>query len=350
MNPLSNWMHRFKPQRSEGEESRYFKTLLFSLVGVILLMVIAALTAFLLSLRGPEQTLVPEVRQKELAQALLELQDRELQPHIQLRVFSDPSLRGKVVEQEPPAGTVVRAGKRVALVVSQGPVVDQVEDFIGRSLDEVRSELQTLFTTFDAVLQIGTVSYVFDASDPGTILEQSPEPGVEITGMTELDLIVSRGPDVERSPIASYVGLHYEQAVERLAAQNRPFVFAVAQTTTSAGGGTIVGQDPPPGTEVTQSAPLSLTIAPPREVPEGYVFGLFQRALPNYPVAVELTLEAVDPDGEREVVFSMRHPGGALAVPYLMEEDSILVLSRFNTEVVTFRVQRIEEQDVELVD
>ncbi|TVQ37903.1 MAG: PASTA domain-containing protein [Spirochaetaceae bacterium] len=350
MNRLSEWMHRSRSQRPEGEESRYFKTLLFSLVGIILLMVIAALTAFLLSLRGPDQTLVPEVRRMDLAEALLELQDRELYPQIQMRVFSDPALRGKVVEQDPTPGTVVRAGKRVSLVVSQGPVVDRVDDFVGRNLNEVRAELQMLFTTFDAVIQIGSVSYVFDRSDPGTILEQSPEPGTEITDVTELDLIVSRGPDVERAQLASYVGLHYEEAIARLAAENRPFVFGVSQTAEAAAGGTVVGQDPAPGTEVVQSAPVSLTIVPIRNVPDGYVFGVFQRALPSYPVAVELTLEAVDPDGEREVVFSMRHPGGALSVPYLMEQDSTLVLWRFNTEVVTYRVQRLEEQDSAIVD
>lgn len=350
MNRFFHWIHRAKSRRVEGEESRYFKMVMFSLFGIILLMVIAALTAFLLSLRGPQQTLVPEVRRKDLAEALLELQDRELNPHIQMRVFSDPSLRGKVVEQEPSPGTVVRAGKRVSLVVSQGPVVDRVENFIGRHIDGVRTELQTLFTTFDAVIQIGAVSYVFDDSDPGTILEQSPEPDTEITGITELDLVVSRGPDVERYPVASYVGLQYQQAIQRLAGENRPFVFSVSQTSGNAPGGQIVGQEPAPGTEVTQSAPITLTIAPFQQVPDGYVFGLFQRVLPNYPVAVELTLESVDPDGEREVVFSMRHPGGALSVPYLMEEDSTLVLSRFNTEVVTYRVQRLEDQNIEFVD
>ena len=338
MRQLFDWIQRKKSRRSEGPESRYARQVLLSLAGVVVLMLVASLSAFLLSLRGPEQTLVPDVRQKELVAALIDLQDRELYPRIQMRVFSDPALRGKVVEQNPTAGTVVRAGRRISLVVSEGPVVDRVDDFIGRDLEDVRSELQLLFTTFDVIKQIGAVSYVFDRSEPGTILEQSPSPGTEITGFTLVDLVVSRGPDVERTALASYVALGYEQAIRRLASANRPFTFALTQAS-GAAEGTVVGQDPAPGTEVAQNQLVALTISPVIEPEPGMVFGIFERVLPNYPVAVELTLESVDPDGERAVIFSMRHPGGPIAIPYLLEEGTTLVLSRFNTEVVTYRVQ-----------
>jgi hypothetical protein len=62
--------------------------------------------------------------------------------------------------------------------------------------------------------------------------------------------------------------------------------------------------------------------------------------LPSYPVSVEITLEAINPDGERRTLFSMRHPGGEVAVPYMVEENSRLVLSRFETEVLSERVRR----------
>ncbi len=340
MKRVSDLLYKMKSRRSDGGESQYTRMVLFSLAGVVILMLVASLSAFLLSLRGPEQTLVPDVRRRELPAALMELQDRELNPRIQMRVFSDPELRGKVVEQDPAAGTVVRAGRRVNLIVSEGPVVDRVDDFTGRSLEDVRVELQLLFTTFDAVKQIGAVSYVFDSSEPGTILEQSPLPGTEITGFTTVDLVVSRGPDVERRPLASFVGLSYDQAIRRLATENRPFVFTVAPATTTGLPGGVVSQEPAPGTEVAQNARVTLTIAPVTNPPEGRVFGIFERELPNYPVAVELTLDAVDLDGEREVIFAMRHPGGRLAVPYVLEPGTTLVLSRFNTEVLTYRVLR----------
>jgi hypothetical protein len=43
----------------------------------------------------------------------------------------------------------------------------------------------------------------------------------------------------------------------------------------------------------------------------------------------------------------MKHPGGDVAVPYLVEENSRLVLSRFDTEVLSERVRAPEPEEDE---
>jgi beta-lactam-binding protein with PASTA domain len=328
------------PRYGERPESRYFKITVLSVLGIVLLTIVAGLGTFVLSLRGREQILVPEVRQEELAEALIELQERELHGVVQLRYHSDPNLKGKVVEQDPASGTLVRAGKEVSLTVSQGAIVDRVGDYTGRTLQEVRSELATLFTTFDALLQVGEVSYVFSDEPAGTVLEQDPEPGTELSGTTPLDLVVSRGADVRRVSVPSYSGLNYQEAIDLLAEQNTPFVFSLADTAQAGAGGIVVDQEPEAGESVAAGSRVRLTMMPPDEVPEAMVFGLFERVLPDYPVAVDVTLEAIDPDGERETLFSMKHPGGEIAVPYMVEENSRIVLSRFDTEVLSERVRR----------
>ena len=337
---LTDRFRKLLPRYSEQPESRYFKITVLALLGIVLLSVIAGLGTFLLSLRGREQILVPEVRQEELADALIELQERELYSQVQLRYHSDPGLEGKVVEQDPASGTLVRAGKEITLTVSQGAIVDRVGDYTGRTLQEVRSELATLFTTFDALLQIGDVSYVYSEEPAGTILEQKPEAGTELGGTTALDLVVSRGEDVRRISLPSYSGLDYREAIELLADQNIPFTFALTDGGQGGAGGIVVDQEPDAGTSVAVGSPVQLSMVPPDEVPEAMVFGVFERVLPNYPVAVDVTLEAIDPDGDRRTLFSMKHPGGEIAVPYMVEENSRIVLSRFETEVLSERVRR----------
>jgi beta-lactam-binding protein with PASTA domain len=337
---LGDRFRKLMPRYGERPESRYFKITVLAILGIVLLSFVAGLGTFLLSLRGREQILVPEVTQAELPDALIELQERELYGQIQLRYHSDPSLEGKVVDQDPAPGTLVRAGKEITLTVSQGAIVDRVADYTGRTLQEVRSELRTLFTTFDAVLQIGDVSYVYAEEPAGTILEQDPEAGTEISGTTELDLVVSRGEDVRRISLPSYAGLDFREAIELLAEQNIPFSFALTDGGQQGAGGIVVDQEPEAGTSVPAGSPVQLTMVPPEDVPEAMVFGVFERVLPNYPVSVEITLEAINPDGERRTLFSMRHPGGEIAVPYMVEENSRIVLSRFETEVLSERVRR----------
>jgi len=319
------------PADREEPETRYFKIAILSLVGIVLLTTASAATTFLLSLRGAEETVVPELVSMELPEALLDLQDRELYPRVQLRYFSDPSLKGRVVEQSPAPGTQVRAGRRINLVVSRGAIVDQVGNYIGRNLNEVEEELQTLFATFDALLQIENVSYVFDEAPPGTILQQDPLPDTPLTDVTDLDLVVSRGPGAERVSLSGYVSLGYAEALSRLRQRGRPFVVTL---TSGSQPGTVIAQSPPPGTQVSTSAKVFLTLVPP-ETQEGEVFGLFRRVLPDYPVAVDLALDFVDPEGNRIRIFEMRHPGGEIAVPYLVPEGSTLILSRNGTDVVT---------------
>lgn len=333
-------LRKMFPRYGERPESRYFKITVLSVLGIVLLTIVAGLGTFVLSLRGREQILVPEVRQEELTEALIELQERELHGLVQLRYHSDPNLKGKVVDQDPAAGALVRAGKEVTLTVSQGAIVDRVGDYTGRTLQEVRSELATLFTTFDALLQVGDVSYVFSDEPAGTVLEQDPEPGTELSGTTPLDLVVSRGEDVRRVSVPSYSGLNYQEAIDLLAEENTPFVFSLADTGQAGAGGIVVDQEPEAGESVPAGSRVHLTMMPPDEVPEAMVFGLFERVLPDYPVAVDVTLEAIDPDGERETLFSMKHPGGEIAVPYMVEENSRIVLSRFDTEVLSELVRR----------
>ncbi len=320
------------PAEREEPETRYFKIAIFSLIGIVLLTAAAATTTFLVSLRGAEETVVPQLVSMDLPEALLDLQARQLIPRIQLRYFSDPSLKGRVVEQSPAPGTQVRAGRRINLVVSRGAVVDQVGNYIGRTLNDVEEELQTLFATFEALLQIDDVSYVYNEAPPGTILQQDPLPDTPLTDVTPLDLVVSRGPGAERSNLPGYVGLSYSEALDRLQQDNRPSVFSL--TDEEGEPGSIVAQSPPPGTQVSTSSKVFLTMVPV-DAEEGEVFGVFRRVLPDYPVSVDLALDAVDPEGNRVRLFETSHPGGEISIPYLVPEGSTLILSRDGTDVVS---------------
>lgn len=340
----------FGPKPDEHPEHRYFKITVLALIGVVALTFIAGLATFLLSLRGAEETMVPDVERVELVDALVSLQERNLYPQIQLRYFSDPTLKGKVVQQEPAPGTSVRAGKRISLVVSQGAVVDTVGEYVGRNLDDVRSELRTLFSSFDAVLTIDDVSYVFDDAEPGTILEQDPPPGTELTGPRELDFVVSRGPDVRRQELPAYVGLNWREAVPVLARSDTPFTFTVTedpQALRQNEPGIIVDQTPEPGTEIAGSTNVQLTITPGEASEEDNVFGVFDRTLPSYAVAVDLSLVAVRPDGDEVTLLSMVHPGGRIGVPYDEPVGTTLVLYRFDTEVVRTVVRTPDEDEQE---
>lgn len=321
------------PSRYDDPDVRLFKILIYALIGAVFLMIIAGLTTFLFSLQGNEETMVPDVQSEDILDAMLALQERGLIPEVEVRFSADPGLAGRVIGQTPPPGTLVRAGKSISLVVSQGARIDSIGTYVGRSITEVRAELRALFATGDQTILLAEPQYVFSEDEAGTIIAQDPVPGTEITRITEVDLVVSRGPDVARIALPSFLGLPFETALERLSQNSIPFRFSIREAADDERSGLVVEQDPPPGEEVAIGSFVDLTMTRPAVVPQDEVFGLIERSLPSYPIEVELTLEAQAPTGEREVIFSMLHPGEALAVPYQVAENSSLVLYRSGQEI-----------------
>lgn len=322
------------PSRYDDPEIRLFKIMIYAIIGVVLVMVVAGLTTFFFSLRGSEETMVPDIVNERLADALILLQERGLNAELELRVTADPALVGRVIDQTPPPGTLVRAGKTLSLIVSRGAVLDRVGSYLGQTITQVRDSLRIAFSgVSERTLTVGDVSYVFDQADPGIIIGQSPDPGTEITGETQVDLVVSRGPDVETFELDSYLGMAFDQAIVMLAERSIPFVFTVTEPTGDQQTGVIVAQDPPPGSDVEVGSPVTLEIVRPAVVPEGTVFGVFDYELPVYAVPVTITLEVQGPEGDRSVLFHMSHPGGRITVPYIVDGDSTLILLRDNQQV-----------------
>lgn len=334
-----------RDRRELPPERRLFRVTVWSFVGMFAILLLSSLTAFLLVLRGPEETMVPDVAGEELVEALVSLQERGLFPHVQLRYFSDPTLKGRVVSQNPAPGSVVRVGRRINLMISQGSIIEEVADYRGMMLSAVQTEIQELGSGSTRVLSVGNVSNVFDDSPAGTVIAQNPEPGTQLSGSTSLDLVVSRGPDIDTFSLATYLGLEWNDALQVLARDNVPFIFKVEDEPTPGRTGVVVGQDPEPGVEIDTGTPVTIVVREDRDLPANYDFGIFDRRLPDYAVTVELTAIAVGPEGETSTLFMMQHPGGRLAFPYELQYGSTIMLYRFDTEVIRFPILEPAEDD-----
>ena len=260
-------------------------------------LVVSGLIAFFVTVRGEEETLVPDVVASDLLAALGLLQEKALAPRVQGR-FSTEHAKWTVIEQEPQAGTLVKAGRPVLLVVSRGPVVDRVGEYVGRDLEEVRLELQTLFASHRELIRIEEpVARVTDAAVAGTILAQNPAPETPIDGVVLLELVVSKGPRGDLFEVPDFVTRPFLEARDELAALNLPFVFRVRAALPEETPGSIVSQSPAAGQEIPSSSILQLEMTAPAGLPEGAVFGLLESSLPDYPILVDLKLRRSRPPG-----------------------------------------------------
>jgi beta-lactam-binding protein with PASTA domain len=316
--------------------------LFISMMAVLVVIVgIIAISIFFVAVRGAEQTLVPEVRGKELTEALLELQAKELYPRIQLRYSQSSRDRGQILEQDPRAGTIVKAGRQIRLVVSQGVMINRVENYVGRNIEDVRMDLQTFVASSGAPLLTlkEPLMYDFSPEAPGTILRQKPEPGTDISGPIRLEFVVSQGQEHTLLTVPQLTGLSLSSALEQIGRMGIVFEFTLREIREGEKGETVVYQAPAAGTSVTSNVIIDLVVNTPAQLKEGEVFKLFTFAMPRNPYPLPVRLEALLPSGERLRLISVEYPGGRFTVPYRLPVDSVLILSMMNREIHRETVQ-----------
>ena len=327
---------RFFNFGSAGENKENNLKLFFTMAAGLLVFVgIVAIAVFFAALRGAEQTMVPDLRGKELAEALLELQIKELYPRIQLRYSQTSRDRGLILEQDPAAGTIVKAGRRIRLVVSQGVILNRIENYVGRNIDEVRMDLLTFVAASGSPLLTlkEPLMYDFSPAAPGIILRQKPEPGTDISGPMNLEFVVSKGPENTLVTVPQLAGLSLMPALELIGRTGIVFEFSLREIREGERGETVVYQNPPGGVSVSSNTLVELVVNAPAELDEGDIFDLFTFTMPKNPYPLPVSLEALLPSGERIRLIGVDYPGGKFTVPYRLPADSILILSMMNREI-----------------
>jgi beta-lactam-binding protein with PASTA domain len=304
---------------------------------------IIAVSVFFIYVRGAEQTMVPDVKGQDLTTALLELQVKELYPRLVLRYSQSSADKGLVLEQNPLPGTIVKAGRRIQLSVSQGVMINTIENYLGRNVDEVRMDIQTAFLAQSVSQAGGPVQQLVSLKEPlmyeysmepaGTVLQQKPEPGTNISGPTMLELVVSRGSEHTLTMIPNLLGLGLDEALEQIGRSGIDFAFSLRSGREGEKPGTVAFQEPAGDTLVPSGARVAITMTFPDDLAENEVFGLFEYDMAKNPYPLLLRLESISPNGEIMRLLSVQYPGGLLTVPYRQPAGTVLVLYMLNREI-----------------
>lgn len=318
-----------------------WKSLLLTSLLTIFIMGIAVVAVFFAVVQSEEQVMVPNVTGKQLEDALLELQAKELYPKIQLRYSNSIDEKGSILEQDPPFGTIVNAGKRINLVISRGIVVDSVGNYIGQKIDDVRISLATLFSGYAVPLITlpDNPIYQSDESEPGTILEQDPPPETAITSPVTMSLVVSSGPGNETAKLPWLVGKSIDETLLLMSRTKLVFDFGTRALKDGEKPGTVVAQKNFTDEPLPVYSRSEVTIAMPDEPIDDEVYGIFSTKLAKYPYALKVQIDIIPQEGDSYTLLSFKHPGGNLTVPYKVPRFSVLVLSVQDKEISRTMIQ-----------
>ena len=144
---------------------------------------------------GAKTEKMPNLVNSERRNAALQLKNLDLDLTIDdtLEEYSETITAGYVIRTLPEAGTTLRAGDTVSLVVSKGSEKKSIPviTFTGSDIEIVRQQATQMG------LVVGDVSSRADVSPIGTVLEQSIAPNTDVKEGTVITFVVSSGPDVD---------------------------------------------------------------------------------------------------------------------------------------------------------
>ena len=333
-----NFLNKIRSGITEQAEGIAYggKPLFFTVILTFVVMIVVCVAVFLVTLQGAEKVMVPNVVGKTLTNALLEMQQKELYPKIQLRYSDNMSDAGTILEQTPDAGSIVKAYRRITLTVSRGVAVDHIDDYTGKSINEVLPKLQTIFSDENSTITVAKPVYIKDDSPAGTILAQYPAGGTYITDKIRLQLIASSGDKDETAQVPDISGMRINTFLKSMADQKVIFDFTAHEALSSETPNTVTSQDKPGETVAAWShvrAEWAIAASAAADNENKTVTGIFTAEIQKVPYPVSMTLESSSADGHTAIIASFNHDGGKVTVPYEVSKGTTLTLYAMGKEL-----------------
>jgi serine/threonine-protein kinase len=196
---------------------------------------------------GAERYEVPALRGMTLDQAQQALARDHLEQGDVTERYNERVAEGVVLSSDPAAGTELKRGATVDLVVSKGPKPIKVPDFTGKDADRAETRLTELG------LRVRRTEENHDSVPKGDVITQSPSSGTLMRG-DQVTLTVSEGPVLVEVPNLTAVGV--EEATQRL--QDLGFEVRTQEGGTYLGLGYVSGADPDFGTMQPKGSLITL--------------------------------------------------------------------------------------------
>ncbi|SER92094.1 serine/threonine protein kinase [Pedococcus cremeus] len=199
--------------------------------------------------KGPERYTVPELVGSTETEAKARLEEKRLSLGNTSQAFDEKVPAGQIVSTTPKAGTALKRGAAVNIVVSKGRQPIEVQDFTGKPADQAVGALT------DAGLQVDATKQEFSTDVPkGSVISQSPATGTLYRG-DKVTLVVSKGPEMVKVPDVQ--GKQIDEAQKILEAAG----FKV-KVDSFMGGifGTVRSQDPGANADAPKGSTVTLVV------------------------------------------------------------------------------------------
>jgi beta-lactam-binding protein with PASTA domain len=248
---------------------RFFRaaSLVMVLIAVALL---SAITTMHFAIHGAEVQ-VPALKGMTVADARSQTSGLGLNLEVDARYYSSDVAAGHILTQSPASGTVVRREWRVRVSESLGPQKVEVPNAVGAN------ERIAAFNLRRVGLTVGTTAHLPWAGTPeGTVLAQDPPPRAQGIEGPSVGLLVASPPDdtpdgFVMPDLSGMLAVSAQAALTRVGLKFAPPSFTDVHVPAIGEGtappqlpvapGSVIAQQPPPGSRVDQNTQIHFTVA-----------------------------------------------------------------------------------------
>ena len=248
---------------------------------------------------------VPSVVGMQLTSAKTMLEDANLRVNV-AETFDPKVPVGSVVSQYPEAGSIVKEQRLVTIYISKGGEMVTMPDIRGLTLKIAQGKLGELG------LKIGKVDEEFSDQPAETILSQNPKASGQVAKGLAIDIVISKGVN-NKVKLADFRGNKLEAVTKQLESLKLKVGNITEVNDNNSANGTILGQNPAPGTEVDENSNIDFTIA--KNSQQKTAMRVITYTIPEGAAKQAVQIVVTDNDGRHIIYENIHKPGDKIQKP-----------------------------------
>lgn len=228
-----------------------------SVLGVITAFVLVSLIFFGKNKFGnlfkTTEMIMPDLADMTEAEAKSVIKDMELKFNISRKTVEDKEA-GRVISQDPAAGTKLKKGYPVEIVISESGGTVQVPELVNKNIYQAETIARRLKLKLDP-------KYVeSESSESGTVLSQDILTGTDVEAGTIIGVTVSKGKDKSQIIMPKLLSKDLSQAKEELESMNLRLGSATEEDSDEPKG-TIIWQSHITGEELNENTIVNVKVS-----------------------------------------------------------------------------------------
>jgi len=293
--------------------------------GIVAAGTVSGLIVMQVALRGSVDAVTPSVEGDEVVNALEKVTKAGLNLKIISLEYDDDKPRNVIITQIPKAGTSMKHGRDVRVVISRGPREFDMPDLTDLSLRQGTNSLQ------EKGISLAAVSKAHSDTEEGKIISQYPPAGSHVTDLSQVELLVSLGDRPKTVMMPDFTGMQIEQAKKDIVKAGFAIKNVVYENRAEGTAGMLVSHSPPPGMPVEAGAEITLAVLKPSQSPgKPTTFTMYSFTLPTN--AEDAAIKAVqESKGVQKEIYSHNHHGGD-TVSLMVETDGPTIVRVYLNE------------------